>query len=180
MAAVLGGAVSGIPAGCQRAVNVPQGPLSETPVVVDQAMQLREWEPVSAYYQNPRFIAGPTGFNYETPYEPFQWYYGLTDTPLFLAQTLGLPIALIMTPPWSEVTYAGATFEPTYYAMPPLPPSAYDSGMAPSMPPEPSVYDEPPAPAPPAPVMVPSQPPEAPAAPSRSAPSTAPSARTGR
>lgn len=108
--------------GCQRQVNVPRGEMATSPIEPDEAMQIRDWSASAAYYQNPRFIAGPTGHLFETPYEPTQWYYAASDTALFLGQTLGIPIVLIMNPPWTPVEYAGETLPPTYHAMPPLPP----------------------------------------------------------
>jgi len=109
--------------GCQRAVNVPRGRVNETPLVVDEAMQIRDWDRSSAHYEDPRFIAGPTGFWFISPGERPQWYYSATETPIFVAQTVMLPVTLLITPVWTPVRYAGETLEPTHHAMPPLPPS---------------------------------------------------------
>jgi hypothetical protein len=138
---VLAGVLLG---GCQRSVNVPVGTVSQTPMETDEAMQIRDWERSVAYYQNPRFIAGPTGFWYETPYYPPQWWYAASDTALFALQTLGLPVTLIVQPPWTAVEYAGETVEPTFHGMPPMPPSSVSAAQAPTEP-EAPVMPEPPA-----------------------------------
>lgn len=141
--------------GCQRVVNIPQGRVIETPLEVDEAMQIRDWDRLVAYYENPRFIAGPTGFWYETPYYPPKWYYAVTDSFLFLGQTAGLPVTLVAVPPWKMVEYAGETLEPTYHAMPPLPPASYEAEIAqefqplPPAPPEEPAMETPPQPQPP-------------------------------
>ncbi len=149
--------------GCQRSVNIPQGQVLQTPMPEDEAMQIRSWDRSVAYYQNPRFVAGNTGFWYETPYYPPQWWYAATDTLLFLTQTAGLPITLVVVPLWKPVEYAGETVQPTYHAMPPLPPVGYSAQEAAeyqSLPPAPP--DEPqPAPAPIEP-MPPVEPPSTP------------------
>ena len=67
-------------------------------------------------------VAGPTGFLYQPkPGQP-TWHYGFVDAPLFGVNTLLLPYAFFKIPPWEPVEWKGATVEPTYTAVPPLPP----------------------------------------------------------
>jgi hypothetical protein len=84
-------------------------------------MQLRDWQRVSAEYANGDTPAGPTGFLYEPRWNQPEWTYAVIETPLFLGQTIALPVVFVMTPPWTPVTYKGATIEATYNAMPALP-----------------------------------------------------------
>ena len=79
IAAILSGA-----AGCQRLTPVPEGRIADKPLVIDEAMVLRDWEPVVAFYENPRFTAGPTGYLYEVDYDQPYWTYYLIDVPLFV------------------------------------------------------------------------------------------------
>lgn len=168
IAAYLGATV-----GCQRSVNIPQGKLLGTQIPGDEAMQVRDWDRSVAYYQNPRFVAGPTGYWYETPYYPPQWWYAGSDTILFVGQTFGLPVTLIAVPPWTMVEYAGETIEPTYHAMPPLPPASYEAAEAQEFEPMPRAPPE--EPVPPTEPIEP-MPPVEPATPSEPAPLTEPTA----
>jgi hypothetical protein len=62
------------------------------------------------------------------------------EAPLFVFQTVALPVTLAITPPWTELHYTGATVEPTYTAMPPLPPSnaVVETAVEPSAQPAPT------------------------------------------
>lgn len=95
---------------------------STTPLVVDQAMQIRDWDRSASMYASGNTIAGPTGFFYEVNWNEPGWTYPLLETPLFIAQTFALPVTLAIAPPWNKVRYTGDWVGPTYTAMPPLPP----------------------------------------------------------
>jgi hypothetical protein len=92
-----------------------------TPLVVDQAMQVRDWDRVTAAYSNGDTIAGPTGFPYEARWYQPEWRYAAIEPPLFVGQSVALPVTLIFTPPWTAIRYTGETVETSYTAMPPLP-----------------------------------------------------------
>jgi hypothetical protein len=93
-----------------------------TPLTVDGAMELRDWNRSTSLYSNGGTPAGPTGFLFEERwYEP-NWTYSVVETPLFVAQTLALPVTLAIAPPWTTVIYHGDRIGPTYTAMPPVPP----------------------------------------------------------
>ena len=109
--------------GCQRYTNVPRGGLNDVPLDVDQAMEIRDWEPMSARYTNPRFIAGPPGFWFLPAYGNPEPIYAVQETPMFVLQSLALPLTMWFPPPWTPVRYAGETVEPSWHAMPPLPPA---------------------------------------------------------
>jgi hypothetical protein len=106
-------------AGCQS-VNVPPAErLNDQPLVIDDAMQQRDWEPTTAFYQSGATIAGPTGFLYEpvnTMSEPTQ---GVVETPLFIGQAIAAPIVLLFQPVWTPVIYRGIRQESSYTAVPP-------------------------------------------------------------
>ena len=120
--------------GCQtQSAVAPADELSAQPILVDGAMQLRDWPVTSATYENWDVVAGPHGFWWEQKYDKNGQYTGpgaerhgrtpiVTDGPMFLANLVTLPVALIVTPPWTEVTSSGGSIPPTYTAAYPLTP----------------------------------------------------------
>jgi hypothetical protein len=92
-----------------------------TPLLIDQAMQSRDWNRSVALYSSGNTIAGPTGFLYQLNWNNPGWSYAVLETPLFIGQALALPVTLAIAPPWNKVRYTGDWIGPTYTAMPPLP-----------------------------------------------------------
>lgn len=118
-AIALGGVV-----GCQRTADIQEEPaLGIAPLVLDRAIQHRDWDPSVVEYANGAVVAGPTLFPYETTRTDPNWQQALLAPWLFVGQTIISPFQAIVTPPWSEVTYGGVNFDPSYTAVPPLPPS---------------------------------------------------------
>jgi hypothetical protein len=106
----------------QRSRSEPPDVLNDTPLIVDGAMQLRDWGRSTAFYTNGDTVAGPTGFLYEPRWYQPEWRYAVLEAPLSLGQTIILPIVAIFEPPWEQKHYTGATIEPTSNAMPAVPP----------------------------------------------------------
>jgi hypothetical protein len=105
-----------------RIKNSKPESLSAPEIDIDEAMQIRDWDQVTARYQSGATVAGPTGFLYQPkPGQPL-WHYGVVDGPLFMINTLLMPYAFYRIPPWEPVEWKAATVEPTYTAVPPLPP----------------------------------------------------------
>ncbi|MGH7213364.1 MAG: hypothetical protein ACREIT_01085 [Tepidisphaeraceae bacterium] len=117
---VFGGLGGALPAGCQIA-NQPTKPepLVETPLVVDEATQRRDWDRSIAYYANTSVVAGPTLFIWEAPEDMPDWQRGAWEPLLFIGNTVALPVAAVLTPPWTAQTYRGVALEPTHFAVPP-------------------------------------------------------------
>jgi hypothetical protein len=106
--------------GCVIKQPPPPDPVSHAPLVVDEAMQHREWPMSVAYYQNGETPAGPTGFILsDRPDGPY-WQQALADAPIFVANCIACPIVLLCTPPFQPVIYPRGITEPSYNAMPPL------------------------------------------------------------
>jgi hypothetical protein len=103
--------------------NEPPSRLNDAPLIVDGAMQLRDWSRSTAFYANGDTIAGPTDFPFEIRRNAPWWDYAFGEAPLMVVQTLMLPGMLIIDPPWEDRRYTGVTIEPTYTAMPAVPPS---------------------------------------------------------
>jgi hypothetical protein len=112
---------AGLLSGCQfTGPTPPAEKLNSTPLVVDEAMQLRDWEPVSATYQSGATVAGPTLFFVEPdPTLPMGEDF-ITENVLFVGQVALMPVTAVFQPPWSDVTYRGVRMEPSYTASPPL------------------------------------------------------------
>ena len=107
--------------GFQRANNNPQPDrLNDNPLVVDEAMQRRDFERSSAYYKRPTIIAGPTWLTFRGD-EKAERTDLLTDPLIFGANVVVSPYAAVKDPQWEDVEYRGATVPPTHHAMPPLP-----------------------------------------------------------
>ena len=108
--------------GCQVRPMTP-GPeaMNDTPVIIDQAMQIRGWEPIDAEYNNDVVMAGDT-------YSPLQpiWHGtnridAVSQNFAFLANVAWLPVGIFVYPPWVYYPYKSLSEPPTYTAMPPLP-----------------------------------------------------------
>ncbi|MCC6422425.1 MAG: hypothetical protein IT447_03030 [Phycisphaerales bacterium] len=124
-AAILG---AGLAAGCQNKPMGYQEAVNESPLLVDGAMEQRNWTPVMAYYASGAVPAGGTGFLFEPSDKMPQVAQALVDPPLFAAQVVALPLTIFISQPWTLQGYHGAVVEPTYTAMPPLPTSPRESG----------------------------------------------------
>ncbi len=109
-------------AGCLKQ-TAPPAPLSHAPLIIDPAMERRQWPAVTAYYQNGETPAWPTGFVLAHRPDAPKWVPVVTDGPLFLANIAAMPIGYAFTPGWTRVIYPTAVVGPTYNAMPPLPPA---------------------------------------------------------
>lgn len=107
--------------GCLKQ-TAPPAPVSHAPLVVDPAMERRRWPAVAAHYQNGETPAWPTGFVLGHRPDAPKWTPVVTDGPLFFANIVAMPIGYAFTPGWTRVMYPVSVVEPTYNAMPPLPP----------------------------------------------------------
>jgi hypothetical protein len=119
---ILLGAISmSMVAGCQVEHRLPgPEPVNTTPIVTDQAMIERNWKPVPVHYTNDTVMA----FDNYAPLRANNTKYSfLVETPLFLANTIYAAYGVFIIPPWQMIPYKSMSMEPTYTAMPPLPPT---------------------------------------------------------
>ena len=107
--------------GCAVKQPPPPDAVSHAPLVVDEAMQQRQWRMSVAQYANGDTAAGPTGFIFVNKPDAPVWTAALTDTPIFMLDTVTCPIVFFCTPPWQTVVYPRGVTEPSYNVMPPLP-----------------------------------------------------------
>src|ERR1041385_419514 len=106
--------------GCVAVGPTQPDEYNSTPLVIDDAMQHRDWEPTTAYYESGDTVAGPTGFVMQPKDDLGYVQRQAIEIPTFLGNTAIMPFVLMKTPPGEDVTYRGAVQEPTYTAMPPL------------------------------------------------------------
>src|SRR4051794_35375532 len=128
--AVAAGVASGT--GCSQKGPVGAGRVAPTPMPIDEAMQRRgEWPRATAEFQNGGTVAGATRF----PYTPATVQEGqdralfgpefsnaLVDNAMFVGQTFFLLATPFIEPPGTQKVYRGVFYDPTYTAMPVLPP----------------------------------------------------------
>lgn len=108
--------------GCAIKQAPPPEPVSHAPLVIDDAMQHRQWPVSAARYANGQTVAAPTGSIFVHRANEPVWQAAFTDTPMFVANVLTIPIVYLFIPPWDTVVYPRGEVEASYHAMPPLPP----------------------------------------------------------
>ncbi|HWE92643.1 MAG TPA: hypothetical protein VG269_01605 [Tepidisphaeraceae bacterium] len=88
----------------------------------DEATQVRGFSQSVSFYHSGTVQAWPTRWYLESnPDRQTRLNYVL-DPLKMVAQTVSLPVTLVMEPPFEKVYYEGDVVPPTYTAMPPLPP----------------------------------------------------------
>jgi hypothetical protein len=125
VAAMLAGGIS-LAVGCTKAPPYELSTLSKAPIIEDEAMTLRAWDKQSLLYANGSAVAQPTLFPYGIKTHIGYAYEETVVAPtLFYCQFAALPVTMALTPPWSNVSYAGVKVPPTYTAATELPPDSY-------------------------------------------------------
>jgi hypothetical protein len=152
--------------GCQPITRTqPPAPVNDTPLVVDEAMQLRDWERSTNYYANGATIAGGTAYVWQVHKGINPGHRRFVEVPVAVLNIASMPVGVFVNSPFEKQVIRGETIPPTYTAQPPLPGEPGTSSVA-----APEVMETP-APAEPAappaelaPVAEPSAPPAAPPA----------------
>jgi hypothetical protein len=94
-----------------------------TPLVIDEATQLRDWDRSTAFYANGDTASPPVREKFGKPDTGSELYDVLLDPLYFAGNTLYIPISLFEQPPGTVVYSTGVQIEPTYTAAPVLPPA---------------------------------------------------------
>src|SRR5947208_4697687 len=95
------GSVMAMLGGCQA--NVPAGvePVQNKPLIIDEAMQRREWDRSVAYYPNGDTVAGGTGYMFQT-HETIPDGWRRVADPLVSVMNIGLlPVGIFVNSPFS-------------------------------------------------------------------------------
>jgi hypothetical protein len=104
--------------GCVKETK-PVAAVNKSPLIVDEAMQQRNWPRSVVRFQNGETPAVATGFVLQHPKDAPKWAPVLTDGPLFLANVFVMPIGYVFTPPWTRVIYPAGVAEPSFTGVPP-------------------------------------------------------------
>jgi hypothetical protein len=105
--------------GCEQVLPPPSMRINSEPVVVDEAMQRRDWPLVTAEYANGVTVAGPTGQYFRADRRLPQVAQGAIETPLFVGQVALMPFDFLWDPPWEDVQYPRAQAPASYTDAPP-------------------------------------------------------------
>ena len=112
----------GVLAGCEVKKEPAPESVSHAPIVIDEAMAQRQWPMSVAQYQNGSTPAYQTGAVITHRSDAPEWTNTITETPMFVANSLLTPIVFCFSPPWQRVIYPRGGVEPSYTAQPPLQP----------------------------------------------------------
>jgi hypothetical protein len=107
--------------GCVKETK-PVAAVSKAPLIVDEAMQQRQWHRSVVRFQNGESPAGPTEFALAHPDNTPALIPIITDGPMFLINVGISPLDVMINPPWTRVIYPAGVIEPSYTGVPPQPP----------------------------------------------------------
>lgn len=113
---VLASASMVLSTGCQRIQPNRPVALSDAPLVIDEAMQIRDWDRQTAYYANGATVAGATRTTFEPRYD--NRYNYAADPLIGVANIVLIPFTYFRTPWGATVVHHGAIVPPTHTAMP--------------------------------------------------------------
>lgn len=106
-------------AGCQVITDPAAERFDNTPLVLDPAMQARaDWPRQAVIYPNGSTVGWPMIYNHRTAPERPGYITSIWEMPLMFVQTLWAPVSALMDDPSQPRVYRGATFEPTFHAVP--------------------------------------------------------------
>jgi len=116
---LVAGVLAAAAVGCQvKKADAPVA-LNDTPLVIDGAMQARDWDQSKALYENGRVPANTDRFILQTSDKAADnnWSWA-TDTPIFLANSVIFPFTYFGDPPGQWVEHPSVTTPTTYNASP--------------------------------------------------------------
>src|SRR5687767_6171346 len=87
--------------GCQRIVPPPvRAPVNDAPLVVDEAMQIRDWDRSTNYYANGGTVAGGTGYLWQTHEAVNPGHRRFVEAPVAALNIASMPVGLFVNSPW--------------------------------------------------------------------------------
>jgi len=108
--------------GCQRIIPQTAVKLNSTPLIVDDAMQKRDWDKSVCYYGNGDTVAGGTGYMFQTHETIPEDWRRLTDVPVATMNALLLPVGIFVNNAFvNNQVYQGDIVPESYTTQPPLP-----------------------------------------------------------
>jgi hypothetical protein len=115
---VLASASMVLSTGCQRIPPNRPVALNDEPLLVDEAMQIRDWDRSTSYYANGDTVAGATRLTFEPKDDTRLNYFA--DPLIGLTNFVIIPFTYFHTPPFTKMVYQGAIVPPTHTAVPPV------------------------------------------------------------
>jgi hypothetical protein len=112
---------SGLLAGCQRMTPPQPDGMNRTPLVVDDAMQKRDWDRQTIEYPSGATVAGGTGYLFRTSDKLPELWWRIVDPMVATDNILPLPVGVFFNPPWKPFAYRGAIVPASYTAFPQVP-----------------------------------------------------------
>ncbi len=105
-------------AGCQ--IKEPNRPAAhnDTPLIIDGAMQARDWEQSKAGYQNSNVPANTDRFILQASDSSVEQWGWASEPGLFVANSFYWPVTYIESPPGKWAEHPAATTPPTFNAFP--------------------------------------------------------------
>ena len=107
-----------ISTGCQRVQPNRPVALNDNPIVVDEAMQIRDWDGSIANYASGAVVAGAPRVTWEPKYD--NRYNYAFDPAIGVANIAFIPFTYVRTPWGKTVVHRGAITPPTHTAVPPV------------------------------------------------------------
>ena len=121
--ALFGCALAAVGGGCQFAHRqTPVADVSTTPLLIDEAMQRRDFERSTAWYANGDVVAGPDGKTFQTTSSVNPELQRVMDPAVAFTNVAAEPFYTVVRPPTKVVVYPGLNTPPSYNAQPPLKP----------------------------------------------------------
>src|SRR5690242_1233387 len=90
--------------GCQANVPPSQERLNNAALLVDEAMQKRDWDRSVAYYANGDTVAGGTGYMFQTHETIPDPYRRVVDPAVTTGNIVALPVGVFVNTPFKPQT----------------------------------------------------------------------------
>ena len=113
-------AVSGL-VGCQGNVPPARERIDASPLIVDEAMQRREWDRQTSFYANGDTVDGGNGYMFRTHETIPPAARTVVEPAVTTTNMVLLPIGVFVNSPFARKVDEGAVIPPTQSAMPVLP-----------------------------------------------------------
>ena len=108
--------------GCQRIVPpATHAPVNDSQMVVDEAMQVRDFTASTSYYANGDTMAGGTGYLWQTHETVSPRFRRFVEAPVATANIVALPVGVFVNNPWKSQVHTGDQIPPSHTANAPVP-----------------------------------------------------------
>ncbi len=108
--------------GCQRNIPNTAVKLNSTPLIIDDAMQTRDWDKQVCYYGNGDTVAQGTGYMFQTHETVPEDWRRLADPAVATMNELLMPVGMFVNNAFkNDQVYQGDIVPESYTTQPPLP-----------------------------------------------------------